>query len=112
MAQQTPIGGMNEVNTRTSLLTLFVLSVALVTGCTVTTGSSSRAMRLADEQCASTETKMRQLQQELKLAEKRADLEKQKREFAEERLQKLQEKTDKPKTDKPTALEDRSEHGS
>jgi hypothetical protein len=50
---------------------------------------------------------MRQLQQELKLAEQRIDLEKKKREFAEERLQKLQEKQDKPE-----AVEDESQHGS
>lgn len=95
------------MNTNTSLLTLLVLSCALLTGCNVTTGSSSRAIRIADEECASSETKMRQLQQELKLAEKRADLEKKKRELAEERLKKLQEKTAKP-----DALEKESDHGS
>jgi outer membrane biogenesis lipoprotein LolB len=95
------------VNTKTSLLTVLALNTALFTGCTVTTGSSSRAIRVADEQCASSESKTRQLQQELKLAEKRADLEKQKRELAEERLKKLQEKRAKP--DVP---EKESDHGS
>ena len=95
------------MKTKTSLLILFVLSVALLSGCSVTTGSTSRAIRVTNEQRSSAESKMRQLQAELKLAEKRADLEKQRREFAEERLKKLQEKTDKP--DK---AEDNSDHGS
>jgi butyrate kinase len=95
------------VSTKTSLLTLLVLSCTLFTGCHISTGSSAREIRIADEQCATAESKMRQLQQELKLAEKRADLEKRKREVAEERLKKLQEKTDKP-----DAVENESEHGS
>jgi outer membrane murein-binding lipoprotein Lpp len=100
-------GGMNEVSTKTSLLSLIALSGALLTGCIYTTGSSSRAIRIADEQCASTESKMRQLQSELKLAEQRAAREKQRREFAEERLKKLE-----AKTEKPGALEKDARHGS
>lgn len=96
------------MNTKTSLLNLLVLSCALLTGCTVTTGSSSRAIRVTDEQQnVSSERKVRQLQEELRLAEKRADLEKRKREFAEERLKKLQEKTAQP-----DVLEKESRHGS
>jgi hypothetical protein len=96
------------VNTNTSLLTLLVLSCALLTGCNITTGCSSRAIRIADEpQDVSSKNKVRQLQQELKLAEQRIDLEKKKRESAEERLKKRQEKPDKP-----DALEEKTEHGS
>jgi septal ring factor EnvC (AmiA/AmiB activator) len=96
------------VNTNTSLLTLLVLSCALLTGCNVTSGCSSRAIRVADEpQDVSSKNRVRQLQQELKLAEQRIDVEKRKRESAEDRLKKLQEKTDKP-----DALEKESEHGS
>lgn len=95
------------MNTKTSLLTLLALNAALLTGCTVTTGSSSRAIRLAGEECASSESKLHRLQEDLKLAEKRADLEKHKREVAEERLKKLQEKPAKP-----DALDKLAEHGS
>jgi septal ring factor EnvC (AmiA/AmiB activator) len=96
------------VNTNTSLLTLLVLSCAFLTGCNITTGCSSRAIRIVDEpQDVSSQNKVRQLQQELKLAEQRIDLEKKKRESAEERLKKLQEKTDKP-----DALEKEPAHGS
>ena len=85
------------MNTKTSLLTMLVLCGALLSGCTVTTGSSSRAIRVADErQNVSAERRVRLLQEELRLAEKRADFEKQKREFAEERLKKLQERPAKP----------------
>jgi|ERR1044071_901583 hypothetical protein len=101
-------GGSNEVNINTSLLTPLVLSCALLTGCTVTTGSSSRAVRIAGEQQnVSSENKVRQLQQELKLAEQRVELEKKKREFAEERLKNLQEETDKSE-----AVENKSGRGS
>ena len=95
------------MNTKTSLLTLMILSAALLSGCNVTTGSSSRAIRMMDDRCASAESKLRQLQADLKLAEQRADLESQRRKFAEERLKKLDEKTDKP-----AALENNSDHGS
>ena len=96
------------MNTNTSLLTLLVLSCVLLTGCTVTTGSSSRAVRIAGEQQnVSSESKVRQLQQELKLAEQRVELEKKKREFAEERLKKLQKETDKS-----DAVQNKSGHGS
>jgi hypothetical protein len=99
---------MNEVNTKTSLLTLLVLSCALLTGCTVTTGSCPKVLRIVDEQGnVSAERRVRQLQEDLRVAEKRADLEKQKRELAEERLKKLQEKPASPET-----LEKRSERGS
>lgn len=101
-------GGNNEVNTNTSLLTPLVLSCALLTGCTVTTGSSSRAIRIADEQQGvSSNSKVRQLQQELKLAEQQIELEKKKRVLAEERLKKLQEKPDKLEP-----VEKKSGHGS
>jgi hypothetical protein len=106
-SNKRPRGGINEVNTKTSLLTLLALNIALLAGCTITTGSSSRAIRIADDGCTSSESKTRQLQEDLKLAEKRADLEKHKRELAEERLKKLQEKSAKP-----DALDKRSEHGS
>ena len=110
--EQTPGGGIDEVNTKTTLLTLPVLSAALLTGCTVTTGSSSRAVRVADGQCSAAESKLRRSQEELQLAEERADLERQRREFAEERLKKLREKTGKPKTAKPDEVENKPSHGS
>ena len=100
------------MNIKPSLLAIPALNVALLAGCTVTTGSSSRAVRIAEEQCASAENKVRQLQEELKLADKRAELEKQKREFAEERLKKQQKAPDEPQSESPDAAEDESEHGS
>jgi hypothetical protein len=79
------------VSTRTSIATLLVLSASILTGCNINTGTKFAAVRVD----ASSECKVAQLQKELKLANERADLEKQKREFAEAQLKQLKEEKEK-----------------
>jgi hypothetical protein len=101
-AEQTPQGGIDEVSNRTSIATLLVLSASILIGCNINTGTKSAAVQF----CVSSESKVAQLQKELKLANERADLEKQKREFAEVQLKKLKE--EKEKTDDSDEVNDPS----
>ena len=80
------------MSTRTFIATLLVLSASILTGCNIHTGTKSAAVQVE----VSSESKVAQLQKELKLANERADLEKQKREFAEVQLKKLKEEKEKP----------------
>lgn len=87
------------MSTKTPVLTLIILSITLLNGCHITTGSKSAAVQVD----VSSERKVAQLQKELKLANERAELERQKREFTEEQLRKLKEEKEKrDEVDKPS----------
>jgi hypothetical protein len=110
-----------EVTAKAFIIALHVLSASLLTGCNVTTGTKSTAIRVAGEQQdISSKIKVARLQEELKLAnersklaEARADLERKKREFAEEQLRKQKENAGNSKgVAKPSQAEEDVGRGS
>jgi predicted small secreted protein len=97
------------MRTKASVGILLLLSAALLTGCNASFGTCAKSAQVTgdkihaagEQKDIESERTSAQLQEDLRLATKRAkvaeekaELEKQKREFAEERLKQL-EKTDK-----------------
>lgn len=110
------------MSAKTSIATLLLLSAVLLTGCTVSFGTGTKATQVTgdkietacEQQDIPSQSTPAQQQEELRLAnerarlaEEKAEFEKQKREFAEERLKKpdtmdRNENGEEPSEDKVT----------